>query len=152
MHRKKYTNPKFIRAVNTQRISINFLLSMKINQLVFYLVILKIGIDFDEHMHFNSILNEDILKSNYFTSGVNKQSYLSLKYPFSFPNKFDVICLAEYEDTIDNDDGFIRVDQTSNKQKLLEHFVNKSSIIGFDEDSFKLKEWYIFLKFSFSIP
>lgn len=55
------------------------------------------GIDFDENIHVNSILNEDIMKSNFYANNSNKKPYFNCKYPFSFPNRFDIVCLADKE-------------------------------------------------------
>jgi hypothetical protein len=50
------------------------------------------GVDFDEKIHINSILNEDLLTSN--REFNLKESFFSCQYPFSFPNRFDIICLG----------------------------------------------------------
>jgi hypothetical protein len=66
----------------------------------------------------NSILNEDILKSNFYTN-LNRKNYFICKYPFSFPNKFDIVCL-------DNEN-------MAQDLKVLNYY-------GFDEDNFNLKK------------
>lgn len=76
------------------------------------------GIDFDEKIHMNSILNEDILKSSYYINLNKKNAYFICKYPFSFPNRFDIVCLDNNE-TIDSNEDYY----------------------GFDEDNFKLKKF-----------
>lgn len=89
---------------------------LKENRLLLKEYYLTNGIDFDEKIHMNSILNEDILKSQYYLN-LPKKNYFMCKYPFSFPNRFDIVCLDSNESQNEND---------------LNQF-------GFDEDNFKLK-------------
>jgi hypothetical protein len=56
----------------------------------------SIGVDYDEKIHTNSLLNEDILDSVYYKNlPSNRTAYFQCKYPFSFPNRFDIICLND---------------------------------------------------------
>jgi hypothetical protein len=68
---------------------------LKENKLLLAEYYLSNGIDFDQRIHFNSILNDEVLKSSFFANLINKRNYLNLRYPFSFPNKFDIICLSD---------------------------------------------------------
>jgi hypothetical protein len=97
----------------------------------------KSGIDFDEALHVNAILNEDILNSSYFKNLPTKKSYSSSKYPFAFPNKFDMICLVDSEYDLDED--FLKID--SSTDKTVSPFGSQSSLISFDEDNFQIKKW-----------
>jgi hypothetical protein len=49
-------------------------------------IFLSTGIEFDERIHMNSILNEDLVSNK-------NTAYYSCQFPFSFPNRFDIICL-----------------------------------------------------------
>jgi len=84
------------------------------------------GIDYDEHINFNSILNEEILNT-------------TLKYPFSFPNRLDIICLSEFES--EDSPGFIKIDEMSNKLEILSKFSKKKVHFGFNEETFQPVEW-----------
>ena len=59
---------------------------LKENKAILSEYFLSNGVDFDEKLHFNSILGEDLLKSNFYTS-LNKKNYFQCKFPFSFPNR-----------------------------------------------------------------
>lgn len=59
---------------------------LKENKAILGEYFLSNGVDFDEKLHFNSILGEDLLKSNFYTS-LNKKNYFQCKFPFSFPNR-----------------------------------------------------------------
>ena len=96
------------------------------------------GIDFDNRVHVNSILNEDILKSNFFVNSANNRNYFNIKYPFSFPNKFDIICLADYE----LKDDFIKVEDNKSKYETLAYFDQKIFQWGFDDENFRVKRSY----------
>jgi hypothetical protein len=61
---------------------------LKENKVILGDYFLSNGVDFDEKIHFSSILNEDLLKSNFYTS-LNKRNYFQCKFPFSFPNRYD---------------------------------------------------------------
>ncbi len=84
------------------------------------------GIDYDQHIHFNSILNEEVLKT-------------SLKYPFAFPNRLDIIYLAEFEPG--SDSAFTKIDDASNKSEILAKFSETSVQFGFDEEAFQARKW-----------
>ena len=57
------------------------------------------GSHFDEKLHNYSIINtEELLKSSFYSNS-NKKDYFQIKYPFSFPNRFDVICLNQEPDS-----------------------------------------------------
>jgi len=76
------------------------------------------GCDFDERIHTNSILNaEELLKSSFYAN-LNAKNYYQIKYPFSFPNRFDIICLKNEPDTNQSE-----------------------TVYGFVEESFKLKKF-----------
>jgi hypothetical protein len=59
---------------------------LKENKAILSEYFLSNGVDFDNKLHFNSILGEDLLKSNFYTS-LNKKNYFQCKFPFSFPNR-----------------------------------------------------------------
>lgn len=90
---------------------------LKENRSLLFDYYLSSGIDFDEKIHMNSILNEDILKSQFYANLNKKNAYYMCKYPFSFPNRFDVVCLDESGDTNEADQVYY----------------------GFDEENFRLK-------------
>ena len=92
-------------------------LRLKENRTLLKEYYLSNGIDFDEKIHMNSILNEDILKSQFYLNLNKKNAYYMCKYPFSFPNRFDIVCLDETGDASETDQIYY----------------------GFDEDNFKLK-------------
>ena len=76
------------------------------------------GCDFDERIHTSSILNaEELLKSNFYMN-LNSKNYFQIKYPFSFPNRFDIICL-----------------KNESESNHLE------TVYGFAEESFKFKKY-----------
>lgn len=91
------------------------------------------GIDFDPRIHFKSILNDDIFKFNF----NNKKNYYNLKYPFSFPNKFNIISLTDNYETDESEEHFLKIDDLS-KMKSLMMYDKKISHHSFDEENFKL--------------
>jgi hypothetical protein len=85
----------------------------------------SIGIDYDEKIHTNSLLNEDILNSSFYKNlSPNRTAYFQCKYPFSFPNRFDIICL---NDRLSN--------ANSNKQTQSQ----MHAYYEFDESEFRVK-------------
>ncbi|RMZ94295.1 von Willebrand factor A domain-containing 9 [Brachionus plicatilis] len=80
---------------STQEYSIkNFYSKLKENEGIVKNFLESIGFDYDENKYFkNSILNNDILNSNYNFEFNKKLSATIL--PFSFPNRLDVICLQD---------------------------------------------------------
>lgn len=53
------------------------------------------GVDYDEKIHTSSILNDEFIAAYRESGGVLREAYFSCQYPFSFPNRFDVVCLSE---------------------------------------------------------
>ena len=77
------------------------------------------GADFDEKIHTNSILNaEDLLKSSYYAN-LSKKNYFQIKFPFSFANRFDIVCLNQ--DPLSDQAGQV--------------------VFGFADESFRLKNF-----------
>ncbi len=106
-----------------------------INLTLFVHILLVLGIDFDPRIHFKSILNEDIFKSNYMTN--NKKNYYNLKYPFSFPNNLNIISLTNHRNTKEANECFVRFDPSDKINTLIPY--NKTlSHYSFNEDNFKL--------------
>ena len=96
----------------------NLCIKLKENQTILKEFYAFNGNTFDERLHNNSILNtEELLKSSFY-SNYNKKIYFQVKYPFSFPNRFDVICLNHECDA-----------------EQLE------TVYGFSEDGFKFKKF-----------
>ncbi len=78
----------------------NICFRLQENRLLLKDYYLSTGIEFDEKIHLNPLLNEDITKSVFYTNYINgnKTPYYSCKFPFAFPNKFDIICLNNEKD------------------------------------------------------
>ena len=97
---------------------------------------LTMGVDFDEKIHLNPILNEDILKSSYYTN-LSKKNYFHCSYPFSFRNQFYVAYLNDEEEVCGNhtpngninfngfDDEKFRIKKFSNTNKSKAFYLNE---------------------------
>ena len=71
-------------------------------------VYLSLGVDVDEYLPMSSILGEEFIKS--------LGGYYSCQVPFSFPNRFDVICLCENDNSAINASSY-RIEFDSDKFK-----------------------------------
>jgi hypothetical protein len=86
------------------------------------------GIDYDENIHFaSSIINQEVIKSNQQSASLSEK-FFNCKYPFSFPNRFNVICLK----------GFTgRKSETETKMLSLDDSIH---FFEFDDENFRQKE------------
>ncbi len=84
------------------------------------------GIDYDESVHFaSSIINQEVIKSNQQSASLSEK-FFNCKYPFSFPNRFNVICLPNCSGSNTNNNS-----------------LNESSSVHFfefDDENFRQKE------------
>lgn len=84
------------------------------------------GCDFDERIHTSSILNaEELLKSNFYTN-LNVKNYFQIKYPFPFPNRFDIICLKNESDANQLETVYGFTDESFKCKKFVKKSQNKS--------------------------
>lgn len=81
------------------------------------------------------------MNSNYLKNLANKKNYYSAKYPFSFPNKFDIICLLGHGHELETDENFMKIDSNTELNEYLKSFDKKISITSFDEENFQIKKW-----------
>lgn len=95
----------------------NFHAKLLENKSILKQLYLSIGMDFNENTGNNSVLNEDLINSN--PNFELKSKYYNCKFPFSFPNKFDIICLNNEQNT-----------SKSNTESFL---------YGFDDENFKFQ-------------
>jgi hypothetical protein len=97
-----------------------FCTKLKDNRSILKEYYLSLGVDYDEKMSTSSLVNEDILRSAYYLE-LKKKSYFQCKFPFSFGNRFDIICIDESNPTND---------QSPNEQ----------SYYSFNDDEFKVEK------------
>lgn len=99
----------------------NICFRLKENRVLLKDYYLSSGIEFDEKIHVNPLLNEDITKSVFYTNYINsnRTPYYNCKFPFGFPNKFDIICLSNEKDSS----------------------AKKINLFGFDNEEFKVKKF-----------
>jgi len=81
---------------------------------------LSLGVEYDEKMGSSSLVNDDILRSTYYLE-LKKKSYFQCKFPFSFSNRFDIICLDE--SNTENDES-----------------PNEQTYYSFNDDEFKVEK------------
>lgn len=97
-----------------------FCTKLKDNRSILKEYYLSLGVEYDEKMSSNSLVNDDILRSTYYLE-LKKKSFFQCKFPFSFGNRFDIICLDESTPTND---------ETSNEQ----------AYYSFNDDEFKVEK------------
>jgi hypothetical protein len=119
-----------------------FCKKLKDNRSILKEYYLSLGVEYDEKMSTSSLVNDDILRSTYYHE-LKKKSYFQCKFPFSFGNRFDIICLDESTSTNDespnehayysiNDDEF-KVEKfifNESKKKYLQELIELNNSNG----------------------
>ncbi len=100
-------------------------LKIKENKSIIKSLLLANGIEIEEQIdsyyYTNSILNQELIKATQQNNVQNLTSkFFNCKYPFSFPNRFSIICLKSNESSSLNESPF--------------------SIFNFDDESFRLNQ------------
>ena len=88
------------------------------------------GIEYNEILHYSSsIINQEVINLNQNQNnnmyGLTDKFY-NCKYPFSFPNRFNIVCLTH----VGSREELLKQDQAN----------EFSNILSFDDDNFKLKD------------
>jgi hypothetical protein len=100
------------------------------NRLVVQRMFAASGVEYDEAVHYSSsIINQEAVKSS--CSQAAAERFLNCKYPFSFPNRFDVICLRS--ETLSSA-IVTRRDEAIDGSRLHAH------LNEFEEENFRQKE------------
>jgi hypothetical protein len=98
----------------------------------------KGGCDFDENEHFSSLLNnEELLKSTFYAD-LPVKNYFQCKFPFSFPNRLDIVCLNE----LNNNNNKLKTETLSNN-KVFYYDTNDSFNTKYDKYQDSAKTYYL---------
>ena len=91
------------------------------------------GVDFDANIHINPLINEDLTKASEWRAD-SSHEYYPLKFPFTFPNKLDIVC---WSDRSDSDDDTDKTNSSSS---------SSASVFRFDDERFRLAKSAVGLK------